>query len=334
MRFRTLQLDLPIPRSMPWYPAPGEPLTSRQIHARGGGGPIANPIVVSGSPAIDTQGVAMKTVAFVNKKGGVGKSSCVMHLGAELARRGIRTLLADVDSQASLSQGLLGRDALGLHPSQTLAGMYDSAGSSMIDLVMEIGRPRLALIAGHDRMTHYNVPDPWTTGEDQFILRDGLAEVAGDFDICLLDCPPHVQFCAWSALVAADGVVVPCQLEDFGIQGVAAILDSIDHARQVANPKLRLLGILPTMVTKSLAIHATYGEDARAVFGDDVFAATVPSSTDYKVAVTLRKAVVEHKPKSVAAKSMAAVADELLERLAGRTASVVSGTPVPEREVA
>jgi chromosome partitioning protein len=276
----------------------------------------------------------MKTVAFVNKKGGVGKSSCVMHLGAELARRGIRTLLVDVDSQASLSQGLLGRDALAMHPSATLAGLYDSAGSSMVNLVMEIGRPRLALVAGHDRMTHYNVPDPWTTGEDQFILRDGLAEVEDDFDICLLDCPPHVQFCAWSALVAADGVVVPCQLEDFGIQGVAAILDSLDHARLSANPRLRLLGILPTMVAKSLSIHTSYGEDARAAFGEDVFSATVPASTDYKVAVTLRKAVVEHKPKSLAAKSMAAVADELLDRLQARTGSLVSGTPVREKEVA
>jgi chromosome partitioning protein len=289
---------------------------------------------VSGSPPSLDEGASMKTVAFVNKKGGVGKSSCVMHLGAELAKRGLRTLLVDVDSQASLSQGLLGRDALGLHPSSTLAGLYDGAGSSMADLVMEIGRPRLALIAGHDRMTHFNVPDPWTTGEDQFILRDGLAEVAGDFDLCLLDCPPHVQFCAWSALVAADGVVVPCQLEDFGIQGVAAILDSLDHARTVANPRLRLLGILPTMVTKSLSIHASYGEDARAAFGDDVFEATVPSSTDYKVAVTLRKAVVEHKPKSLAAKSMAAVADELLTRLDARAASLVSRSPGQGREVA
>jgi chromosome partitioning protein len=204
----------------------------------------------------------------------------------------------------------------------------------MVDLVLEIGRPRLALVAGHDRMTHYNVPDPWLTGEDQYTLRNGLAEVAADFDLCLLDCPPHVQFCAWSALVAADGVTVPCQLEDFGIQGVSAILDSLDYARSVANPRLRLLGILPTMVTKSLGIHATYGEDARSAFGADVFDATVPTSTDYKVAVTLRKAVCEHKPKSVAAKSMAAVADEMLARLAERCGPLVSGTPAIEREVA
>jgi len=276
----------------------------------------------------------MKTIAFVNKKGGVGKSSCVMHLGVELARRGYRVLLVDVDSQASLSQGLLGRDALAMDPSRTLAGLYDSAGSSMVDLVHDIGRPGLGLVAGHDRMTHYNIPDPWESGEDQFALRDGLAEVAGDWDLCLLDCPPHVQFCAWSALVAADGVVVPAQLEDFGIQGVAAILDAIDHARAVANPGLRLLGILPTMVVKTLGIHATYDADARAAFGEDVFAAVVPSATDYKVAVTLRKGVCEHKPKSAATKAMAAVSDEVLARLEARCEVVVCGTPTGERGVA
>jgi len=276
----------------------------------------------------------MKTIAFVNKKGGVGKSSCVMHLGIELARRGFRTLLVDVDSQASLSQGLLGRDALAMHPSRTLAGLYDSAGSSMVDLVQEVGRPGLGLVAGHDRMTHFNVPDPWSTGEDQFTLRDGLAEVAGDWDLCLLDCPPHVQLCSWSALVSADGVVVPAQLEDFGIQGVSAILDSIDHARTVANPRLRLLGILPTMVVKTLGIHVAYGDDARAAFGDDVFSSVVPASTDFKVAVTLRKGVCEHKPRSAAAKATVAVGDELLARLDARTGPLVCGTPRDERGAA
>lgn len=276
----------------------------------------------------------MKTIAFVNKKGGVGKSSCVMHLGAELARRGLRTVLADVDSQASLSQGLLGREALELHPSRTLAGLYDGGGVAMADLLLDVGRPNLVLIPGHDRMTHYNVPDPWTTGEDQFILRDGLAEIADDFDICLLDCPPHVQFCAWSALLAADSVVLPAQLEDFGIQGVAAILDSIDHARSAGNPRLRLLGILPTMVVKSLSIHATYGADARAAFGDDVFEAVVPASTDFKVAVTMRKGVCEYKPRSLASRAIVAVADELLARYDARCGVLVSGAPSRERGVA
>lgn len=257
----------------------------------------------------------MKSVAFTNRKGGVGKSSCVMHLGIRFAQMGLRTLLVDVDPQASLSQGLLGREALEIDPSETLAGLYDYAGMPLANLVRAGGRDNLSLVAGHERMDHFNLPDPWEAGTAQFALRDALAEVAADFDLCLMDNPPHVQFCGWSSLVAADGVVVPAQLEDFGIQGVAAIIATIGRVREMANPDLRLLGILPTMVNKRLAIHASYASDAHEAFGDDLFSEVIPSSTDYKVAVTLRQGISEYKPRSDASKSLSRVAEEVLGRL-------------------
>ena len=260
----------------------------------------------------------MRSVAFTNRKGGVGKSSCVMHLGIRFAAMGLRTLLIDVDPQASLSQGLLGRDALEIPAGGTLAGLYDHAGLTLADLAIDAGRPGLSIVAGHERMFAFNVPNPLETGDDQFILRDAVAEVAGDFDLVLLDNPPHVQFCGWSALVAADGVIVPAQLEDFGVQGVAAILDTIDQARETVNPRLRLLGILPTMVDSRLSIHAAYRADLGEAFGGDLFAEVIPASTDFKTAVTLRKGVTEHKPRSMASKALARVADEVLARVGAR----------------
>ncbi len=260
----------------------------------------------------------MRTIAFVNKKGGVGKSSCVMHLGIRYAQLGYRTLLVDVDPQASLSQGILGREALDLDPSDTLATLYEGMGIPLAALARAGGRDGLAIIPAHDRMMSSNAPDPWDSGAAQYALRDALAEVAGDYDLCLLDCPPHVMLCAWSALVAADGVVVPAQLEDFGIQGVAAILGTIQDVRHLANPALRLLGILPSMVDKRLAIHANYRADAAAAFGEDLFAGVVPAATDFKVAVTLRRGITEYKPRSEASKALVRVADEILARLDAR----------------
>ena len=187
----------------------------------------------------------MDVIAFVNKKGGVGKSRRVMHLGGSLAHRGKRVLWVDVDPQASLAQGLIGpAEALGPHPRYTLAGLHDeSAGATIRQIIRRFdARPNLALIPGHDRMTHYNVPDPWTTDADQYLVRDALDEVAGDHDIALLDCPPNIQARVWAALLVANFVVVPAQVEDHGVRGVSMILDSIDHARRVANPWLRLLG--------------------------------------------------------------------------------------------
>ena len=260
----------------------------------------------------------MKTIAFVNRKGGVGKSSCAMHLGVRFAQLGHRTLLVDVDPQASLSQGLLGRAALEIDPSETLTTVYEGIGIPLAALARPAGREHLAIVPAHERMGSNNHPDPWEVGAIQFALRDMLAEVAEDYDLCLLDCPPHVQLCSWSALLAADGVIVPAQLEDFGIQGVAAILDAIDFARANGNPDLRLLGILPTMFDRRLSIHQNYRTDAAEAFGSDLFSEVVPNSTDFKVAVTARQGISEFKPRGEASKSLCRVADEVLNRLAAR----------------
>ena len=176
-----------------------------------------------------------------------------------------------------------------------------------------------------ERMDHYNVPDPWLTGEDQFILRDALGEVRGDFDLARLHGPPHVQFCAWTVLAAADGIVVPLQPEDYGAQGVAAIQDSIDRVRSVANPSLALLGFLVTMYNKALLIHVTYETNLRAVYGSDVFDAVVPLAKDFKEAVTVRKPVAQFKPRSAASKAVSALAEGLLRRLDERVLSAGAG---------
>lgn len=173
----------------------------------------------------------------------------------------------------------------------------------------------MSLIPAHERMSLFNHSAPWQAGAIQFVLRDALTDVAGDYDLCLLDCPPSIQVCGWSALLAADGVVIPAQLEDFGIQGVAAILDSIASARTMGNPNLRLLGILPTMYDKRLSIHQAYRADSIEAFGADFFAEVVPYSTDFKTATTLRRGVSEYKPRGEASKALCRVADEILSRL-------------------
>ena len=272
----------------------------------------------------------MRTVAFLNRKGGVGKTSCVHHLAGTLSLTGKQVLLVDTDPQASLTQGLLGPEvAWSLPEGETLAALYHEAGGAPLpSLIRSTPVPGVWLVPGSERMDHYNVPDPWLTGEDQFVLRDALGEVKGDFDLALLDGPPHVQLCAWSALAAADGIVVPLQPEDYGAQGVAAIQDSIDRVRAVANPSLALLGFLVTMYNKALSVHVTYETNLRAVYGSDVFDAVVPLAKDFKEAVTVRKPVAQFKPRSAASKAVSALAEELLRRLDERVPSAGAGRRV------
>lgn len=271
-----------------------------------------------------------RTVAFLNRKGGVGKTSTVHHLAGTLARRGVRVLVVDADPQASLSQGLLGPDvAEDLDPRETIAALFDESG--MVDprgLVRPTPFPGVHLLAGGEAAERFNDPNPWESGMRQFVLRDALAEASEGFDLCLIDCPPHIQLWAWSALVAADGVVVPLQAEDYGAQGLKSIRRTIAHVQAEANPRLALVGYLVTMFNKALSVHVTYTAYLRELHGADAFEAVIPLAKDFKEAVTLRKPVVEYKPRGAAAKSVAAMADEFLARVDSRC------VPVDARRVA
>src|SRR4029079_16001363 len=135
-------------------------------------------------------------------------------------------------------------------------------------------------------------------GLQQYAFRDALAEAGDGFDVVLIDCPPHTQVCAWSALVAADGVVVPVQPEDYGAQGLKSIRRTIAHAQSAANAQLALIAYLVSMFNKSLSVHVTYEGYLRELHGADVFATVIPQIKDYKEAVTYRKPIVEYQPHS------------------------------------
>jgi chromosome partitioning protein len=276
--------------------------------------------------------IVSRTVAFLNKKGGVGKTSTVHHLGGTLAHRGHRVLLVDVDPQASLTQGLLGAEAAEqLEPTRTIAAIFDETGIiSPRTLVHPTAFANLMLLPGHEAAEEYNDPKPWASGLRQMALRDAIAEVTGDYDFVLIDCPPHIQLWAWSALVAADGVVVPVQPEDYGAQGLKAIRRVISRVRGEVNGRLALIGYLVSMFNKSLSVHVTYEGFLRELHGEDVFSVLVPHIKDYKEAVTYRKPIVEYKPNSAAAKATAALADEFLARLEAR----ISAGPDDARRVA
>jgi chromosome partitioning protein len=268
-----------------------------------------------------------RTVAFLNKKGGVGKTSTVHHLGGTLAKRGLRVLLVDADPQASLTQGLLGPEvAEELDPRETIASILDEDGGlPPARLVRPTAFPNLFILPGSEAAYRTNLTEPWACpGLQQVALRDALAEVHESFDLVLIDCPPHPQLWAWNALAAADGVVVPVQPEDYGAQGLRSIRETIAHATAAVNPRLTIVGYLVSMYQKALSVHVTYEGHLRNLHGGDVFEAVIPMAKDYKEAVTFRRPICDHKPKSAAAKATAVLADEFLARLDDRIAADVS----------
>jgi chromosome partitioning protein len=257
-----------------------------------------------------------RTIAFLNKKGGVGKTSTCHHLAGTLARQGRRVLLLDADPQASLTQGFWGPEAMRAIPGESsVAALFDPDFEPIpAALIRPSGLEGIDLVPGSEALTPYNHPDTGRWARHQGGMRDFLAEAREGYDLTLIDCPPNLHLCSWAALVAADAVVVPLQAEDYGAQGIASVQEAVAAVRTHANPSLHLLGYLITMFDKRLGIHTMYEATLRQLYGSEVFTSSFPLAKDYKEAVAARMPISHYKPKSAAAKAAAAVAAELLER--------------------
>ena len=258
------------------------------------------------------------TIAFLNKKGGVGKTSTCHHLAGTLARQGRRVLLLDADPQASLTQGFWGPEAMRAIPGESsVAALFDSETEPIpAALIRPSGLESIDLIPRSEALTPYNHPDTVRWVRHQGGIRDFLAEARDGYDLALIDCPPNLHLCSWTALVAADAVVVPLQAEDYGAQDIVSVQEAVAAVRLHANPSLHLLGYLITMFDKRLGIHTMYEGTLRQLYSDEVFTHPFPLAKDFKEAVAARLPISHYKPKSAAAKAAASVAAELLERCA------------------
>ena len=258
----------------------------------------------------------MRTIAFLNKKGGVGKTSTCHHLAGTLAAAGKRILLVDNDPQASLTQGLFGPQATrDLDPAETVAAAYSGAA-----VPEQVIRPTevagIDLVPGSRHAMRFNIPEPWAADRDlQLAIRDIVEPVRDRYDLVFVDCPPNLHLASWAALAASDFVVVPLQPEDYGSQGIIDVQESVALVTELANPGLAILGYLITMAQPRRAIHKMYEETLRAQYGDAVFEARVPHAAEFPEAIAYRKPIAQYKPRGAAAKAIKALAEELLARV-------------------
>jgi chromosome partitioning protein len=209
----------------------------------------------------DTMAIVTTTIAVTNQKGGVGKTTTVVSLGAALAEAGQRVLLVDVDPQGSLTF------SLGIDPEDlelTVAEVL--LGTKQADDAIVITDDGMHLLPANITLTQAEESLVGRTGREQR-LRVALDKVADDYDWILIDCPPTLGVLTVGALSAAQQVLIPLQAETLSHRGVGQLLDTIHDVRQFINPKLEIMGVLPTMFdgrtrhaqTVLQAIGDTYG---------------------------------------------------------------------------
>jgi chromosome partitioning protein len=265
------------------------------------------------------------TICIINQKGGSGKTSTCFHLAGALAQGGLQVLLVDADPQGSLSKGFLGATTVeSLGPRETLTALFDEqAFFSAPRPFRPTAFERITLCPTNHHLDRMNKPCPEDTGMDQFVLREFL-DRQDAFDIVLVDCPPNLYGCTWTAMVAADYVMIPVPPEDFGTQGLRAVHQAVENARPL-NPDLLLLGHLVTRYDGRLLVHRSYQSRLRQHYGEMVLDTVIPEASAFKLSVSARKPVEMHRSRSQAASLTRQLSREILDRIAVKNAKRQAG---------
>ncbi len=255
------------------------------------------------------------TICMINQKGGCGKSSTCFHLAGAFAASGLRVLLVDNDPQGSLSQGFFGSSVVEELPlERTMAAAFSEFAIDPSSVVAATGLNGIDICPANHLLGKYNTPCPEETGMEQFAYQQFLDELR-DFDIVLIDCPPNLYRCSWTAMIASDFVVIPVPPEDFGTQGLRSVHQAIENAR-LLNPSLQLLGHLVTRSDRRLLVHRAYESKLRTLYGEAVFATVIPEASAFKVSLACRRPVEFHSAKSRAADLTRRLSREILDRIA------------------
>ena len=245
----------------------------------------------------------MRTISFANHKGGVGKTTSVLNIGAGLARAGKRVLLIDIDPQTNLSQGL------GVPSSDR--SIYEAMS----------GRCRLTPVEVSENLSLVPSSPDLTRVESEFITRIGgqvrlrklLSEVEG-FDVCLIDCPPSLGLLTTNSFSCSDDVIVPLTPQFFSVQGIVKLSQTIDEVRENLNPRLRLSGIILTLFNKQKIVHRDIAQTIGEMYGDILFETRVRSSVAIEEAPHQGLDIFRYDPKSNGATDYQGVVDEFLLR--------------------
>jgi chromosome partitioning protein len=258
----------------------------------------------------------MKRIAVINQKGGVGKTTTCVNLGAALALRGHRVLMLDMDPQANLTVHVDKRPDLESHTMTSLL----VENTALADLVQPTSMPNLAVVPSDTSLAGVEQVLANRIGRET-ILREAIEQFAGrtDYDFLLFDCPPSLGVLSANALVAADHVVIPMQAEYLSLQGMAKLMEVIQLVQKRLNPALQVALVLPCMVDSRTNLSAEVLREIETHFGGMLAKTRIRNNVKLAEAPSFGRTIFEHAPDSNGARDYEAFAAELLTALDEQT---------------
>ena len=256
-----------------------------------------------------------RIIAIANQKGVVGKTTTCVNLAASLAATQRRVLLIDMDPQGNATMGC-GIDKMDLERSTCDVLLGDATAADTIVSAPEGG---FAVMPGNEDLTLAEVKLLQDIGREMK-LRKALQPVEGLYDFILIDCPPSINMLTVNALTAADGVLIPMQCEYYALEGLSALLNTVEQVRDSVNPRLDVYGLLRTMVDPRINLSNEVSEQLISHFDDKVFRTVVPRNVRLAEAPSFGRPVLFHDRKSRGALAYLALAGEVLRREDEQTA--------------
>ncbi|WP_167479268.1 MULTISPECIES: ParA family protein [unclassified Nocardia] len=273
-------------------------------------GPTGRPLRLVPDPApVQSHGNA-QIIAMCNQKGGVGKTTSTINLGAALAEYGRRVLLVDLDPQGALSAGL----GVAHHDLEfTVHNLLIGSKVGINDVLMHTRVEGMDLLPSNIDLSAAEIQLVNEVGREQSLGR-ALAPIRDNYDYVLIDCQPSLGLLTVNALACSDGVIIPMECEYFSLRGLALLNDTVEKVRDRLNPRLSLYGIVVTMFDARLLHSRQVMARVVEVFGDLVYDSAISRTVRFPDASVAGEPITTWAPKSSGAEQYRSMAREVIYR--------------------
>lgn len=249
-----------------------------------------------------------KKLAIVNQKGGVGKSTTAINLGAALAEKGLKVLIVDIDPQGNASSGL------GIDKTEVEYSIYDLLLEDVdfSDVIISVKESKLDIIPANIDLAGAEIELVSQISRESR-LNKALDGDIDTYDYILIDCPPSLGLLTLNALTAADGVIVPIQCEYYALEGLGQLLETIKLVQNNLNNKLELEGVLLTMYDSRTNLSDQVADEVKNHFSDEIYETVIPRNVRLSEAPSFGQSIINYDNRSSGAKAYRKLAQEVLK---------------------